>query len=439
MKILIKDALMIPMAKEYGTEASQGNYYQQGNIALYHGRISGVGQISEEGDFDKIIDASGCVVLPGFINTHTHAAMTLFRSYADDLPLMEWLNTKIWPIEAVMTGPDIYWGTMLSILEMVKSGTTTFVDMYGFMDEVAQAVEESGMRAVLSRGLIGIAPNGETALLEAVDFVKNWQGKASGRITTMFGPHAPYTCPPDYLKKVMHYSDQLGVGMHIHLSETLTEVADIEKAYGKRPVELMDDIGLFDRHVLGAHLVHVNEQEIEILAKKKVGVAHNPQSNMKLASGIAPVTEMLKRGIPVALGTDGASSNNNLDMVEEMRSASFLQKVATMDPTSVPAYQALEMATRNGAIALRMENEIGQIAVGKKADLIIVDFQKPHLYPRHDAAAHLVYAAQASDVKTVIIDGKVIMENRQVLTMDEERILYEAEKNARELAEKVKS
>ncbi|MGI6686682.1 MAG: amidohydrolase [Bacillota bacterium] len=438
MKILIKDAQIIPMTKEFGVESNQENYYINGNIAIYHGKISGIGNIPEDGDFDKIIDASGCVVLPGFINAHTHAAMALFRSYADDLPLMEWLNTKIWPIEAIMTGQDIYWGTMLSILEMIKSGTTTFVDMYSFMDDVARAVDESGIRAVLSRGVIGIAPNGESALLESVGFIKNWQGKAEGRITTMLAPHAPYTCPPDYLKKVMHYSDQLGVGIHIHLAETLSEVADIKKAYGKRPVELMDEIGLFNHHVLGAHVVHVNEKEIEVLAEKKVGVVHNPQSNMKLASGIAPVTKMLQKGIPVALGTDGASSNNNLDMIEEMRSASFLQKVADMDPTSIPAYQALEMATRNGALALKMESQIGQISVGKKADLIIVDFHKPHLYPRHDASAHLVYAAQASDVKTVIINGKVIMENRQVLSIDEERILYEAEKCAQKLVDRVK-
>jgi 5-methylthioadenosine/S-adenosylhomocysteine deaminase len=436
MKILIKDAQIIPMTKGYGAE---DNYYMQGSIAVYNGRISGIGDISEDGDFDKIIDASGCVVLPGFINTHTHAAMTLFRSYADDLPLMEWLNTKIWPIEAIMSGQDIFWGTMLSILEMIKSGTTTFVDMYSFMDDVARAVEESGMRAVLARGVIGIGPNGEAALHESVNFAGNWHGKADGRITTMLAPHAPYTCPPDYLKKVMDYADQLGTGIHIHLAETLSEVAAIEKTYGKRPVELMHDIGLFERHVLGAHMVYVNEREIEILAEKKVGVAHNPQSNMKLASGIAPVTKMLEKGVSVALGTDGASSNNNLDMIEEMRSASLLQKVATMDPTSLPAYQAIEMATRNGASVLRMEKEIGQIEVGKKADLILVDFQKPHLFPRHDAAAHLVYAAQASDVKTVIIDGKVIMENRQVLTLDEERILYEAEKCAQKLVHEVKS
>lgn len=430
MKILIKDAAIIPMIQDSG---SQEKYRTTGSIAIYNGRISGVGDITPEGDFDKVIDGSGCVVLPGLINTHTHAAMTLFRSFADDLPLMEWLEKKIWPAEDKLIADDVYWGTMLSILEMIKSGTTCFADMYFFMDQVARAVEESGIRAVLARGLVGVGPNGDDSLEEGTKFVRDWQGKADGRITTMLGPHAPYTCPPDYLKKVMRAAEKLQVGIHIHLAETLTEINDIQKSHGKRPVELMNELGLFEHPVLGAHLVHVNEQEIGILEEKKVGVAHNPQSNMKLASGIAPVPAMLKRGIPVALGTDGASSNNNLDMIDEMRSASLLHKVATMDPTAAPAYQVLKMATCYGAQALRLDGEIGQINVGKKADLILLDLEKPHLYPRHDLAAHLVYAAQSSDVKTVIIDGKIVMEDRRVLTMDEERIMFEAARCARRL------
>ncbi|MDD4752706.1 MAG: amidohydrolase, partial [Desulfitobacteriaceae bacterium] len=321
---------------------------------------------------------------------------------------------------------DVYWGSMLSILEMIKSGTTTFADMYFFMEDVARAVEETGIRAVLARGLVGVTPNGEEKLKEAKSFVQNWNGKAGGRITAMLGPHAPYTCPPDYLKKVMQLAEELDVGIHIHLAETLTEVEDMKKTYGKRPVELMDSLGLFSYPVLGAHLVHVTEEEINILKEKKVGVVHNPQSNMKLASGIAPVPQMLSSKIPVALGTDGASSNNNLDMIEEMRAACLLHKVNTMDPTVLPAYQGLEMATKNGAKVLGLAEEIGQISIGKKADIILVDFNKPHLCPRHDAAAHLVYAAQPSDVKTVIIDGKIIMEDRRVLAIDEEKVMYEA-------------
>lgn len=436
MKILIKNATIIPMTKK---QNDAEDYWINGEVAIENGTITAIGEIPEGINFDKVIDASGCVVMPGFINTHTHAAMTLLRSYADDLPLMQWLNEKIWPIEAKLTGQDVYWGTMLCILEMIKSGTTMFADMYAFMDDVAKAVEESGIRASLSRGLIGVAPNGESALKESHQFIKAWNGKAGGRITTMLGPHAPYTCPPDYLKKVMKLADELGVGMHIHLAETLTEIKDIETAYGKRPVELMKDIGLFNYPVLGAHLVHVTDEEIDILLENKVGVAHNPQSNMKLASGVAPVPQMLNKGIPVALGTDGASSNNNLDMMEEMRSASLLHKVISMDPTVVSSYQTLEMATRHGAIALGMEKQLGEISVGKKADVILVDFKKPHLCPKHDIAAHLVYAAQGSDIKTVIIDGKIVMENYKVLTMDEEKIMFEVSKCAERLVNEATS
>lgn len=432
MNILIKDATILTMP-EIGQKEVATLY---GDIAIHNGRISGVGVVGREGSFDRVIDAADCVVLPGFVNTHTHAAMSLFRGYADDLPLMEWLNTKIWPIEEKLTAEDVYWGTMLSILEMIKSGTTTFADMYFFMEDVARAVEQTGIRAVLSRGMIGLGPNADLAIAESTSLVKNWQGKGSGRITTMLGPHAPFTCPPDYLKKVITLSEKLGVGIHIHLAETLREVADVEKAYGQRPVDLMDSLGLFDRPVLGAHLVHVTEREIAILLDKKVGVAHNPQSNMKLASGIAPVAQMLAKGIPVAIGTDGASSNNNLDMIEEMRTASFLAKLSTMDPTALPAGRVLAMGTSHGAQALGLADEIGQIAVGKKADLTIVDFHSPHLCPRHDEKAHLVYAAQPSDVKTVIIDGRIIMENRRMLTMDEEEIMFQANRCAARLAGK---
>jgi len=430
MNILIKDATILTMT-EGGDPAPL-----RGDIAIHHGRISGVGMVGREGAFDREIDAADCVVLPGFVNAHGHAAMSLFRGYADDMPLMEWLNSKIWPIEEKLTGEDVYWGTMLSILEMIKSGTTTFADMYFFMDEVAQAVEKSGIRAVLARGMIGLGPNGEKAMAESVSFIRNWQGKGEGRITTMLGPHAPYTCPPDYLRRVIRASEELGVGIHIHLAETLSEVADVQKAYGQRPVLLMDSLGLFDRPVLGAHLVHITAEEMALLREKKVGVAHNPQSNMKLASGIAPVREMLAMGIPVAIGTDGASSNNNLDMIEEMRTASFLAKLSTMDPTAVPAGQALAMATRHGAQALGLAVETGQIAVGRKADLILVDFRGPHLAPRHDEQAHLVYAAQPSDVKTVIIDGRIVMEDRRMLSLDEEEIIFQANRCAARLTGK---
>lgn len=428
-KILIRGATVIPMT---GSE----NIIENGEIAVEAGKIRTVGPLGtiEQGwSADKVIDANGMVALPGFVNCHTHAAMTLLRSYADDLPLMQWLSERIWPLEDRLTGDDVYWGTMLCVLEMIKSGTTTFADMYFFMNDVAKAVEQSGIRASLSRGMIGVAPTAQMALEESEAFVREWHGKAGGRITTMVGPHAPYTCPPAYLEKVMELAGRYEVGIHIHLAETQQEVNDIRKEYGKSPIAHVNALGLLDFPVLGAHCVHVSPEDISIMKEKDVRVAHNPESNMKLASGIAPVPQMLAAGLTVGLGTDGAASNNNLDMLEEMRSAALLHKVSTMDPTAIPSYKALEMATVNGARTLGLEGEIGVLQPGHKADVILIDFEQPHLYPRHDVIAHTVYAAQSSDIKTVIIDGRIIMENRRVLTMDETEILKKVQERALKL------
>lgn len=427
MSILIKNTTVLPMT---GEERVLSDAY----VRIEGQYIHEVGRgPAPDGDYDLVIDGSGQVLMPGFINAHTHAAMTLLRSYADDLPLMEWLETKVWPLEDKMTDEDMYNGTRLAILEMIQSGTTCFADMYFKMDKVAQAVKDTGMRAVLSRGMVGVGPEHEQAIEQSRELVRDWHGAAGGRIQFMLGPHAPYTCPPDYLKRVIALSEELGVGIHIHLAETIGEVNNIEEQYGKTPIALMEDIGLFSRPVLAAHCVHVSEEEIKILEQYKAGVAHNPESNMKLASGIAPVAAMLEAGIPVAIGTDGASSNNNLDMLQEMRSAAFLQKVATMDTTVLPAYQALEMATRNGAIALGLGDELGQVKVGYKADLILVSLQAAHMTPCYDVVANLAYAGQASDVQTVIIDGKAVMMNRHILSFDENEVLERARQTARDL------
>lgn len=406
-----------------------------GDLAIENGLIKGIGPSGWAGDWhpEQIIEAAGKIVMPGLVNAHTHAAMTLLRSYADDLQLMDWLENKIWPAEAKLQGDDVYWGTMLANLEMIKSGTTTFADMYFFMPEVAQAVAESGMRAVLSRGMVGIAPNANQALEESRALVREWHGQAGGRITIQLGPHAPYTCPPEYLKKVMDLAAELRVGIHIHLAETRHEVENCVKEYGKTPIKLMDELGLFEHQVLAAHCVHLTDEEIEILAAKQVSVAHNPGSNMKLASGVAPVSGLLAKGVAVGLGTDGAASNNNLDMVEELRLAALLQKVHTGDPTAIPALQALQMATLLGAKAVGLHDSIGSLADGKKADVIIFNGQAPHLTPRHDLASLLTYAASASDVETVIIDGKIVMQNRQLLTLDEEKIIWHAQQCAERL------
>ncbi|HHW07996.1 MAG TPA: amidohydrolase [Clostridia bacterium] len=419
-KILIKNCVVVPVDPELPED---GALSYPGEIAVDGSEIVYVGPPgTTPGDFapDRVIDAAGKVALPGFINAHTHAAMTLFRGFADDLPLMEWLNNRIWPLEAKLTAEDIYWGTKLAILEMLKGGITAFADMYFSMDRVAEAVWESGMRASLARGLVG-GERGGQSMAEAEELLVQWQNRGAGRITFMLGPHAPYTCSPDFLRLVVDKAKEHHLGLHIHLAETMAEVEDIKKRYGKRPVELVHDIGLFEVPVLAAHCVHLTEHEIEILKENHVSVAHNPESNMKLASGIARVPEMLNRGVNVALGTDGAASNNNLDLFGEMRTAALLHKVDKLDPTVVNAYQVLQMATVNGAKALGLDR-VGSLKPGYKADLILVDFEKPHLYPHHDVVAHLVYAAQPGDVDLVMVDGRVLVEKGRVLTMDEEEI-----------------
>ena len=423
-KILISGATVITME-------SHDSIFADGEIAVDGQRIVHVGdQGTTPGDFkpEKVINGKDMLAMPGFVNCHTHTAMTLLRSYADDLPLMQWLEEKIWPFEAKMEREDIYWGTMLCCLEMIRSGTTTFADMYFHMNTVAKAVEKSGMRADLSRGMIGTSPESEKTIAYSKDFVQRWRHQANGRITVRLGPHAPYTCPPDYLKRVIELAAEMGVGIHIHLAETGAEINIIKDKYGTTPIQLMDSIGLFDLPVLAAHCVHLDERDIQILAEKKVGIAHNPESNMKLASGIAPVTSLLKAGALVGLGTDGASSNNNLDMLEEMRSAALLQKVSTMDPLALPSFEALSMATANGAKVLGLGDELGMLKEGYKADIILVDTRRPHFYPRHDWMAHMVYASQSADVDTVIIDGEVVMEGRKVLTIDEDEVYSEVQR-----------
>lgn len=417
MQTLIKNVSIIPMD---GDE----NVIEKGYIIVEDDTIKEVmsGE-PPQGDFGQVIDGTDQVALPGFINTHTHAAMTLLRGYADDLPLKEWLETKIWPMEDKLTGDDIYWGTMLAIVEMIKSGTTTFMDMYFHMDRVAEAVNKTGIRAVISRGMIGVGPENERAITESLELIEKWHQTAGGRIQYKWGPHAPYTCPPDYLRRVMELAKQTETGIHIHISETSGEIEDIKKQYGKSPVELLEEIGLFSVPVVAAHCVHLSENDIQILKNNNVGVAHNPESNMKLASGIAPVPEMLTAGIAVGLGTDGTSSNNNLDMIQEMRSCALLHKVNTANPTVIPAYQALQMATCNGAEVLGLTKQTGRLTPGLKADIILMNLNHAHMTPCYDLVANLVYASQASDVETVIVDGRILMQNRQLKTINEPEVI----------------
>lgn len=416
-KILIKNCNIVSMVDEEGVFL--------GDIAVENDLIK---EINTEIDVetlkpDKVINAENMVAMPGFVNCHTHSAMTLFRGYADDLPLMEWLEKKIWPLEKKLTNKDIYWGTMLAVLEMIKSGTTTFSDMYFCMDEVAKAVDEAGMRANLSLGLIGLF--GDKDLDEGVEFAEKWNDTAEGRITTTLGPHAPYTCPPEFLQKVLLKAEKQNFNIHIHVAETQQEVKEISERYNKTPVRYLYDLGVFDFPTAAAHCVHINDKDIDLLLRKGVGVIHCPESNMKLASGIAPIPKLLEAGILVGLGTDGAASNNNLDMIEEMRSAALIHKVNTLDPTVVNSFEGLKMANEAGARILGLGGKTGKLKEGMKADIILVDLEKPHLKPLNNIFAHLVYSVNSSDVDTVIINGRVLMKNRNVLTIDEEKVFSE--------------
>lgn len=400
------------------------------NILIDKDRIVGVGEVPEDFRPGKVIDGTDHFAIPGFVNAHTHTSMTLLRSYRDDMALMDWLHS-IWPIEDKMQSEDIYWGAMLAMAEMIRTGTTTFADMYGpYMERVAEATMDAGLRGVLSRGIIGTAPDGEARLQTNVELYKDYNGAADGRITVMFGPHAPYTCPPDFLKKVAKAAQSLGAEIHIHMHETLDEINGSMKTYGKRPFAWVEETGLFDgKGTLAAHCVHMDENDIKIVKRHHIRVAHNPTSNMKLASGVAPVPRMLQEGICVALGTDGTSSNNNLDMLEEVNLAAMLHKVHALDPLAIPALTALKMGTEYGAEAVGIP-DIGKIEKGYKADITLFNMDSVAWCPRHDLVSLLVYAASSRDVDTVLVDGRVLFENGAYTTLDVERIQYETQRAA---------
>ncbi|MBQ9378041.1 MAG: amidohydrolase [Schwartzia sp.] len=406
---------------------------KQKDILAEGEKITKVGDVPEDLAADRLVDGKGKLAVPGFVNAHTHASMTLLRSYADDMNLMDWLQNKIWPIEAKMKKKDIYWGAMLAAVEMIRTGTTTFADMYGDMDKVAEVTAESGLRGVLSRGIIGVAPNGEAALEENKTLFSEYNGAADGRITVMFGPHAPYTCPPDFLRRVAEIAKERKAEIHIHLAETKGEVENCLKDYGKTPIALMEETGILDCGVLGAHCVHLTDDDIALMKKYDVRVAHNPGSNMKLASGVAPVPKLLKAGVCVGLGTDGASSNNNLDMLEEIRLAALLHKVDTLDPLAVSAPEAVRMGTEQGARALGLRN-LGRLEAGCLADIVLLDMSGPEWTPRFDLVSLLVYAASSASVDTVIVNGKLLMEEKRLLTLDEERVIFEATRCAERLS-----
>ena len=402
-----------------------------GAIAINGSRIVGLGKsedIKKKYEARKEIDANRGVIMPGLVNTHTHLAMSIFKGLADDLPLDKWLNEHIFPAEENFINKDsAYWGSLLSCAELILSGTTTFCDMYFFEKETGYAAEKAGIRGIIGEGIVSdfgdeneIFANKMELTAELLDKFEN-----SSLVLIAIEPHSCYTCSKEILIKAKRFADENNLLFVIHLSETKKEFDDIKNKLGMSPVEYLDEIGVLDGRTLAAHCVWLSDVDIEILKKRNVNISHCPNSNMKLASGIAPVGKLLEKLVTVSLGTDGSASNNNLDMFSEISSASKLAKVSTLNPETLTAREIIRMATINGAKALGVEKEIGSLEIGKKADIIILDFNKPHLVPVYNYYSHLVYSVSGSDVQSCIIDGKIVMEDREILSFNVEEVIQE--------------
>lgn len=415
MGILLKDILAV--LPENDTDViKETNIYIEGN------RIAAIGEAPEGFRADKIIEGKDKLAIPGLINCHTHSYMSFMRNIADDLSFMDWLFGRIDPIEQQMTDEDTYWGACLAILEMMKSGTTCFNDMQMNIHQTTRAVKESGMRAVICRGLVG-SGNDEAGQIRLKQAYEERDAAADcDRLTFMLGPHAPYTCDDGFMRIVSEEAKKNHMGIHVHLSESESEIQQIKEKYGCSPIEMAEKNGLFDVPAIAAHCVQVTESDMEILKNKHVSVVTNPASNMKLGNGFAPIPAMLEKGINVCLGTDGAASNNSLNLFHELSLLTLIHKGVKRTPQCISAEEGFRIATINGAKALGLEKEIGSLEAGKKADIAILDLNMPSLNPRNNLLAGLSYSANGSEVETVIIDGKVTMENRKVLTMDEDLI-----------------
>jgi len=448
MNILIHDGTIITMHRR--------KVIHQAAIAIEDNTIVDIGKTGElkrkYGRGYEKIDAKCKVVMPGLINTHQHAAMSLLRGYADDLPLQEWLQECIWPIEKHMTPHDVYVGALLTAVESIMGGTTTINTMYHYNPEEneAKAFAYAGIRGVVGHVCFSRRKEHDRKMLE--DLAKNWHNKADGLIRASVDPHAPYTVDPEYMRELKQTQKELNrkygsenapIIMHTHVAETNDEKEKTQTAFNLQiengMMGYLDSLGVLDQHVIAAHCVALTGKDFAIMKCKGVKASHNPISNLKLASGISPVPKMLGKGITVSLGTDSPCSNNNADMFEIMKTTAILHKGISKDPTILPSEQVLEMATIEGAKALSWEKDVGSIEVGKKADIAIINLKKPHLCPMYNEASHLVYAAKASDVETVLINGKIVMENRELTTVNVEEIMEQAEKTKNNLLNKLRN
>jgi len=422
------------------TSDEEDTIIHDGALAIDGNTIVGVGtseELAERFSGRRVIDARDCLVMPGLINGHTHAAMTCFRGLADDMDLMDWLNNYIFPAEARNVDPELaYWGSALACAEMIQSGTTTFCDMYLFEDETAQVARQAGMRCLLGEGIFDFpSPSTQTpedGLAYTRMLIEKWADDPLVNIAVE--PHSLYTCSPPIIKKAKALADEYDIPFAVHLLENRGEMQQLEERFGTKAIPFLRELGCLDERFFAFHCVCMDEEDMKIFADHGCKVVHNPESNMKLASGIAPVASMLEHGIVVGLGTDGCASNNNLDMFDEMATAARLAKVERLDPTVLPAKTVTGMATRDGARVLGMGNIVGSLKRGMRADIIMIDLSRPHLTPIYDEYSHVVYAAGGSDVRTVMIDGRIVMEDRQLLTIDENEVMAKV----REIAEKVK-
>lgn len=425
--VLIKGGTVVTM--------DAANTIVEGDVLVRGGRIVAVGDVSESADLT--VDARGCAVLPGFVQTHVHLCQTLFRGSADDLELIDWLKRRVWPMEAAHDAASIRASARLGVAELIRGGTTCALTMetVSHTEEVFRVVEETGFRATVGKCMMdkgdevpaGLRENAADSVRESLALLEEWHGRAEGRIRYCFAPRFAVSCTQGLLEQVARLARERGVLIHTHASENRSECETVERETGRRNVEYLDSVGISGPHVVLAHCVHLSGGELDLLASSGTHVAHCPSSNMKLGSGVAPVAEMVERGVSVSLGADGAACNNRLDMFTEMRTAALLQKVSR-GAEVLPAESVLRMATVGGALALGLEDEIGTLEVGKRADITILDLGRLHTTPRPDVVSAIVYAAEARDVRTVLIEGRAVLLDGELQTLDERAVITDADR-----------
>ncbi|CDZ74998.1 ATZ_TRZ_like [Peptoniphilus sp. ING2-D1G] len=411
MSILLKNVSYIDVKNECVIDNS--------NIYIEDNKVSKVDKDIKI-DADDAINCENKLAIPALINAHTHLGMTMMRNYADDLDLNSWLNDKIFPLEAKLTGEDIYYASLLSIIENIRSGVSTVCDMYDAMHRVADGVIESGIRGIITKGLTDITGDPEKKIDDTIRLYKDYHNKANERIKVMPSPHAIYTCSTEFIKEIIDISKSFDSVLNMHISETKKEIYDCIAKHEKRPIEYLDDLGLFDLRVIAAHCTHLNEEEIDFISEKEFYPVYNPTSNLKLASGFTDIKYMLEKNVCVTLGTDGSSSNNNQDMFEEMHIGAIVNKALKEDPKAVKAIDMLKMATINGAEAFNIN--IGEIKEGKLADIALINLNSLNFVPKNNLISAICYSANSKDVSDLIVDGKFIMRNKEILTLDEEKI-----------------